>query len=98
MPKLIVHGIDIIDTQFSEGLNPGNIALVDKINIGMSKTEVISILGEPLYITKLYGNQEWYRYTNDGAAPFDWDFSWLEVRITFENDILIEKKIDWIHD
>jgi outer membrane protein assembly factor BamE (lipoprotein component of BamABCDE complex) len=87
-----------IDTKFSDELDPNNIVLVNKINIGMSKVEVIDILGEPLYITKLYDTKEWYNYTSDGAAPFDWDFSWFEVRITFENDIAIEKKIGWVHD
>jgi outer membrane protein assembly factor BamE (lipoprotein component of BamABCDE complex) len=88
-----------IDTKFSEGLNPNNIEIINEINFGMSKFEVINILGDPLFITKLYDkNKEWYNYTSDGAAPYDWDFSWFEVRITFENDIVIEKKTGWIYD
>ncbi|MDR1149477.1 MAG: outer membrane protein assembly factor BamE [Spirochaetaceae bacterium] len=88
-----------IDTKFSVGLNTDNIEIVNEINIGMSKFEVIGILGNPLFITKLYDkNKEWYNYTSDRAAPYGWDFSWFEVRINFENDIVIEKEIGWVYD
>jgi outer membrane protein assembly factor BamE (lipoprotein component of BamABCDE complex) len=88
-----------IDTKFSDKLNPDNIELVDKINIGMLKDEIIDILGEPLYIEQSYNkDKEWYKYTSDGAAPFDWDFSWFEVLIIFEKNIVVGKRIGWVHD
>jgi hypothetical protein len=87
-----------IDTEFSESLNKKNIEIVNKIQIGMSEKEIIELFGEPLFIQPLINNQKMYRYTNDGAAPFDWDFSWFEVAVIFIDDIVIEKRIGWVYD
>ena len=62
----------------------------NKITIGLKKTEVIHLLGQPLRKERI-GNAEEYNYTNDGyllkarkSTIFLWrDFAWYRFVIQF---------------
>jgi len=71
-----------IDTRFFGNFNKNNVEeLLARIKPGMTKYEVIAVLGAP---HDAYDEDTW-DYSCDGAAPLDWDFSWFLIRIVFED-------------
>jgi hypothetical protein len=85
----------LIDTRYSETFNVYNI---DKIEIGMTKEEVINLIGEPLNSIEDPGRDSgWTRWTGDGKSFFG-DYEWFSVSLNFLDGIMTEKRIDWVND
>jgi hypothetical protein len=86
-----------VDTTFSELFGKNDIAKLYDIKVGMSKEEVVTVLGEPRNKGTYKNGTEYYEYTGDGASIIG-DWAWFEVRFEFRNDVLVEKRIGWVHD
>lgn len=67
-----------IDTRFAPGYSEANFR---KVQPGMSKDEVLQLLGQPFNDV---AHQAWI-YSEDGAFPF-WDFAWLARGINFDSE------------
>ena len=79
----------LIDTEHSETFNPYN---VPKVRTGMTREEVIQLIGEPLY-----ERENTMHFTDDGACSFG-DFAWYELWIDFEDGKASEIYSDWMDD
>ncbi|MBQ3800762.1 MAG: hypothetical protein II837_10745 [Treponema sp.] len=79
----------LIDTEYSESFNPYNI---QNLEVGMSRDEVIALVGAPLDER----NNTIY-YTHDGKCPFG-DFAWYELSLELEDDKVIGITSHWMHD
>ena len=96
----------LIDTEYSDTFNIYNI---DKIEIGMTKENVINLIDDPLF----EDGTEKLRFTLDGKyhrskeindyGDFTWysiagGYAWFSYNLNFENDILINIESFWAHD
>ena len=79
----------LIDTKYEKSFNPYNIP---KINVGMERAEIISLIGVP--ISEI--NNTMY-YTWDGKCSFG-DFAWYEFYIELEGGKASEIKSHWMYD
>lgn len=79
----------LIDTQHSADFNPYN---VPKLSVGMSKEEVISLIGTPLG-----ERSDYMTYTSDGAFKFG-DFAWFELLVKLEDSKVSEITSLWCDD
>ncbi|MBQ9788832.1 MAG: DUF3192 domain-containing protein [Lentisphaeria bacterium] len=65
-----------------------NLANAQKLRCGMSKEQVLAVMGEPLKNQKLADDNNWYY--RDQICSFDWQDTADECMIlVFENDKLI---------
>lgn len=79
----------LIDTGHSETFNPYN---VPQLEIGMSRDEVLSLIGKPLW-----EQNGCMSFTEDGACPFG-DFAWYVLYVYFENGKVVEIYSSWMDD
>ena len=94
-----------IDTEFAPNFT---IEKSKKIKVGMPKTEVVKILGNPLHKSKTYyGNQQQFDYTNDGLVhrtkncdyTIICDFAWYGYGVVFnDQDKVTEIVTGWCYD
>jgi len=80
-----------IDTVYSKGFSE---KAFSQVSPGMSKADVLQLLGEPLGIDEHHDRDETWWYSNDGRCWFG-DFAWLGRSVTFTNSVvmLTERKI-----
>lgn len=90
-----------IDTRFANGFEIENF---EKINIGMSKTEVENLIGKPLLFSQKMTsslqpeNSCISVYTSDGKSNWS-DFAWESFDIYFDNkNVVIGKSRRWWKD
>jgi len=76
-----------IDTQVSPGFSD---AAFQKIRIGMSQDEVVTLLGQPLskISKKRSGCIEWW-FTRDGKCKWG-DFAWMARSVMLSNQTVVE--------
>ena len=86
-----------IDTKFAENFTP---IKFDKIELGMSKEEVVEIIGKPLWIRR----EDYdtlltsFTYTGDGKLE-NGDFAWYGSRLQFDRgDTVIFIHKGWVYD
>ena len=74
----------------------------EKVELGMSKDTVISLIGMPLFYEKQQNNEEIFFYSMDGACSLGGyqyaDFAWLSYSITFKDQKVISKDIHIYYD
>jgi outer membrane protein assembly factor BamE (lipoprotein component of BamABCDE complex) len=93
-----------IDTVFPKSFIIDNL---DKVEVGMEKSNVIELIGEPLSIHKsrtmadnenyYYSENETYYYSEDGKAKIG-DWAWLQIRIQFQDNVVTDIYIRWAYD
>lgn len=79
----------LIDTEYSESFNPYNIP---KLKIGMSRDEVMALVGAPL---EERSNRMYYTY--DGKCSSG-DFAWYELCLELEAGELVGITSHWMFD
>ncbi len=79
----------LIDTRHSADFNPYN---VPRLEVGMSREKVISLIGTPLG-----ENNGYMDYTSDGAFKFG-DFAWFELLIKLEDGKVSKITSLWCDD
>jgi hypothetical protein len=79
----------LIDTRHSADFNPYN---VPRLEVGMSREEVISLIGTPLG-----ENNGYMDYTSDGAFKFG-DFAWFELLIKLDDGKVSKITSLWCDD
>lgn len=77
-----------IDTRFAAGYSEANFR---KVQPGMSKDEVLALLGPPLNDVSHQG----WSYSEDGAFPF-WDFAWLARGVNFDSEGRVIERTEMI--
>ena len=74
----------------------------EKVELGMSKDTVISLIGMPLFYEKQQNNEEIFFYSMDGVCSLGGyqyaDFAWLSYSITFKDQKVISKDIHIYYD
>lgn len=78
-----------IDTIFSEGFSEEKF---HQVNSGMSKDEVLALLGEPLSRDYWGNNPKCWQYSTDGKVWPYADFSYYLFQICFNDRGLVEYK------
>jgi hypothetical protein len=87
-----------IDTKYTPGYSE---AKFKQIIAGMTKNDVLSILGEPFSKSKV--DWDWanvdniWLFTSDGACSWS-DFAWKRKQVHFKDDIVIETITGWSYD
>lgn len=82
-----------IDTVFASGYSEANFDLVVK---GMTREEVVNLLGRPFTIQKYSDRKIRYDFSHDGACAWlGCDFAWLGRSVFFEDGVVvgIEKEV-----
>ena len=74
-----------IDTRFAPGYSE---TAFEKVKVGMTKDEVLSLLGPP-FDPGTVGQNRWH-YSQDGAC-FWADWAWLSRAVLFKDDRVVEK-------
>ena len=87
-----------IDTVYAKNFSDNGFK---RIECGMSKEEVLKIVGNPLEITR-YKNEEIYFYSKDGACHLGGfkyaDFAWIEYSVIFKDELVIDKNKKVFYD
>ena len=73
-----------IDTEYAPGYTDRGFA---RIQPGMAETEVIALVGNPLYANRVEDVGEFWHYSTDGKCTFG-DFAWLLRAVVFTNGIV----------
>ncbi len=79
----------LIDTRHTDSFNPYNIP---KLETGMTKEEVVELIGQPLRDTDTE-----MQFTGDGASPHG-DFAWYDFSIALEDGKVVGIRSKWTYD
>jgi outer membrane protein assembly factor BamE (lipoprotein component of BamABCDE complex) len=74
-----------IDTHYTQGFSQRKFA---KVQPGMTKAEVLNLLGEPIGGPEAVASSHW-SYTRDGKCRWA-DWAWLGREIVFADDRVVE--------
>ena len=74
-----------IDTRYAPGFSEGKFA---EVHAGMSKEEVVRLLGDPLGGISARESSRW-SYSGDGKCHWA-DWAWLGRHVVFENEVVVE--------
>ena len=91
---LLFHGEDYcwwwpdIDTQFASGFDRAG---WERINVGMSERDVVSLIGEPYFKESQSEGQTWY-YSKDGALGHFGDKAWFSYEVLFTDKCVVGKR------
>jgi outer membrane protein assembly factor BamE (lipoprotein component of BamABCDE complex) len=75
-----------IDTRYASGFTESNF---EKVQVGMTKDEVVSLLGDPLGGISVRSRSRW-SYTQDGNCRWA-DWAWFGREVVFRDDRVVEK-------
>ena len=89
-----------IDTKYAPNYNERSFG---RVEVGMTKDQVLALLGPPLDTHGFYRSHPAYKasgdevwsYTSDGAAPWG-DWAWLSREVIFRGDSVVQR-VNWTY-